>query len=145
MGGEMIRSFAGENRFLSNFFPAEVVLDRISYRTIEHAYQAAKSIDPLVREQIQKAPSPGKAKALGKKLDIRTNWEEIKIGIMRDLIQQKFANHELRERLIATQGEIIEGNTWGDTFWGVCDGKGRNILGILLMEEREKLLKGEKS
>ena len=47
---------------------------------------------------------------------------------------------ELGEKLKATgDGQIVEGNTWGDTFWGVCGGRGQNWLGRLLMERRALL------
>tara|TARA_Y100000296_G_scaffold19348_1_gene23079 strand:+ start:3287 stop:3481 length:195 start_codon:yes stop_codon:yes gene_type:complete len=64
---------------------------------------------------------------------------------MNSLVWQKFSqNKELKENLIATAGrELIEGNTWGDTYWGVCNGKGQNILGIILTRIREELLSNE--
>ena len=59
---------------------------------------------------------------------------------MRDLLRQKFAREPLRSQLLATgEAKLIEGNHWGDTFWGVCRGQGENHLGMLLMKAREEI------
>jgi predicted NAD-dependent protein-ADP-ribosyltransferase YbiA (DUF1768 family) len=59
---------------------------------------------------------------------------------MWEILQAKFAQHpDLVAKLIATEDEeIVEGNTWNDKFWGVCDGEGMNHLGIMLMAIREE-------
>ncbi len=136
-----IKEFQGEHRFLSNFWPAEVELDGIKYPTIEHAYQAAKTLDEERRKVIQAQTTPGEAKRAGRKVKIRPDWEDVKIGIMLDLVRQKFTNNvKLRNRLLATgDEELIEGNTWGDTFWGRCKGIGQNNLGKILMKIRKEL------
>jgi len=130
--------------FLSNFYPAEVELDGGIYRTVEHAYQAAKTLDLVERRQIQKARTPGVAKKMGRGISIRTNWEDIKVSIMYQLVKQKFTNHPLlMEKLLDTEdAELIEGNDWGDLFWGVCNrrGYGFNHLGRILMKVREEAL-----
>ena len=76
-------------------------------------------------------------------MDLREDWETVKIDVMRDVLKSKFSlNSELREKLIATGDvELIEGNHWNDRFWGVCRGKGQNHLGKLLMELRKILKK----
>jgi hypothetical protein len=68
-------------------------------------------------------------------------WEESKVRVMHGLVLQKFTRHpELGEQLLATRGrELIEGNTWGDRFWGVCGGQGQNYFGHILMEVRAYL------
>ena len=140
-GGPKIDEFHGENRFLSNFHPSTVGFEGKEYPSVEAAYQAAKTLDTDVREQIRLAPTPGKAKRLGRKLDIRDNWDDIKIGVMENLVRQKFSNNpELREMLLNTADkELIEGNHWGDIFWGVSKGIGKNNLGIILMKVRDEL------
>ena len=67
--------------------------------------------------------------------------EEVKDQIMYEIVLNKFSqNEELREKLIATGDEYLaEGNTWHDTYWGVCNGKGKNKLGKILMQVREEL------
>jgi ribA/ribD-fused uncharacterized protein len=140
----VIESFRGEHRFLSNFYPARVCYDGWWFPTVEHAYQGAKTEKPDERTQILEAPTPGKAKQLSRGISIRHDWEDVKVEIMRNLVFQKFNNHsELKEKLLATgKTKLIEGNTWGDKFWGMCNGEGENWLGKILMEVREELRNG---
>ena len=72
---------------------------------------------------------------------MRTDWEQIKVGVMKDLVLQKFTKHkELKEKLLATGDAYLEEtNTWNDIFWGVCKGKGQNHLGKILMEVRKEI------
>lgn len=136
----MILSFSGVHRFLSNFHQCVVVLDGIKYPSVEHAYQAAKTLDLLIRNEILLCPTPAAAKRMGKLFAIRPDWDQVKLGIMEDLLKQKFEHQNLKLALLATEDqEIIEGNYWNDTFWGVCKGKGANHLGRLLMKVREEL------
>lgn len=136
----MIEKFSGDCRWLSNFWPVLVELDGLNYPSVEHAYQAAKTLDVEKRKEIQLAVMPSMAKMLGKKLKIRSDWEQIKIDVMYGLLQQKFAVGILRTQLKLTGSqELIEGNHWNDTFWGVCKGKGENHLGKLLMKVRAQL------
>lgn len=136
-----VGGFFGEYRFLSNFWPAQVHFEGEAYPTVEHAYQAAKSLDSDIREEIRGVKQPGKAKKLGGRFEVRPDWERIRVGVMRDLVGQKFRVHaELGQRLLATgEAELIEENSWGDTFWGVCEGEGENRLGRILMEVRQEL------
>lgn len=138
---DSILGFNREYRFLSNFYPATVEFDGLEYASTEHAYQAAKTTDPAERRRIRESQKCGDAKRLGKQVKMRTDWEQIKIGVMKDLVLQKFTKHkELKEKLLATgDAHIEETNTWNDTFWGVCKGKGKNWLGKILMEVREEL------
>lgn len=136
-----IDRFAGEFAFLSSFYPCEVALGGVAYPSVEHAFQAAKTDDRGERKRIRRAPTPGQAKRLGRRLTLRPGWECERVQVMRVLVLQKFARHaELRERLLATRGrELVEGNDWGDRFWGVCGGAGQNRLGHILMEVRAYL------
>jgi ribA/ribD-fused uncharacterized protein len=138
MDKDVIGEFQGKYRFLSNFHPSEIHYDGIIYPTVEHAYQAHKSAVPEARQGIADAKTPGDAKRMGKKVHMRANWDLIKRSIMFDLVLLKFATHpDLRKKLLATdEAELIEGNTWGDVWWGVCNGNGRNELGKILMEVR---------
>ena len=135
-----IDSFSGQHRFLSNFWMCAVVFDNATYPSVEHAFQAAKTLDRDARKAIRNADSPAKAKRLGRAANLRSDWEEIKIGTMRELLKKKFGTEPLKSKLLKTgTAQLIEGNWWGDHFWGVCDGKGENHLGLLLMEIREEL------
>lgn len=135
-----ILEFQGENRWLSNFWPAAVRLDGDSYPSIEHAYQAAKFCVGPDRLPFLSCTA-GQAKRLGRSKPARPEWEYVKVATMRELIAQKYAaGTPLGRRLLSTGDcNIVEGNTWGDVFWGVCGGKGQNLLGVLLMEQRARL------
>lgn len=136
----IIGPFQGEYAFLSNFYQAPVEFEGIVYPTVEHAFQAAKTVDQEERRRIAALPTPGEAKRAGRKLKIRKDWENIKLHIMHELVQQKFRHPALRELLLATGDRpIVEINTWNDTFWGVCEGVGQNHLGRILMAVREEL------
>ncbi len=139
--------FAGEYRFLSNFWRAEVTFDGVKYPTVEHAYQAVKSRDADARDLIASSPTPGGAKRAGQELTVRDDWETIKVPVMAGLVAEKCATHpELATLLLNTDGmPIVEGNSWHDTFWGCCsceehDGAGENHLGTILMSVRAALI-----
>lgn len=135
-----VESFTGQYRWLSNFWPSSVLLDGRYYATVEHAYQAAKTVDSTERSTVALADSPGRAKARGRKVTLRADWDLVKLRIMEELLVQKFATEPLSTLLLATgDAELIEGNTWGDRFWGVCRGDGANHLGRLLMKIRAEL------
>ncbi len=140
-----IECFREEYRFLSNFWPAEVRFEGIAYPTVEHAYQAAKTLDIKEREWFAALPRPGKAKIAAGKRPIRIDWPEVRVGIMTELVRKKFTRHaDLAAKLLATgDAEIIEGNAWGDTFWGVCEGVGENNLGRVLMAIRAEIRAAE--
>lgn len=136
-----ILGFDGDNAFLSNFYPANVEFERHLYPTAEHAYQAAKSIDPRVRLEFLGVISPSKAKKLGRTLELRSDWETVKYDIMLQIVFDKFLrNKELRQKLVATAGKYLEEtNHWGDTVWGVdaTTNIGTNWLGMILMDVRK--------
>ena len=140
-----ITEFQGEYRWLSNFWPAVVLLDGHTYPSVENAYQAAKLTWPAQRAPFRTCTA-GQAKRLSRTLPLRVDWEVVKLPVMRSLIQQKFSpGSTLGGKLLATGSrELVEGNKWGDVFWGVCRGRGQNHLGKLLMEQRAVLLAAEK-
>jgi hypothetical protein len=137
----MILEFNKEYRFLSNFYPATVELDGLEYNSTEHAYQAAKTNDPAERRRIRESQKPADAKKLGKQVKMRTDWKQVKFAVMEDLVRQKFTKHkELKEKLLETDDMYLEeGNSWRDVVWGVCNGKGQNHLGKILMKVRNEL------
>lgn len=134
-----IYSFTGEYSFLSNFFPTFLVSEGITYTSLEAAYQAAKTTDVRARKAIS-ALSAAQSKVIGRNLMLRPDWESIKLEVMERLLILKFTDPFLSEKLKDTGDvELIEGNTWGDTYWGVCNGVGENNLGKLLMKIRKQL------
>lgn len=136
-----IYGFDGIYRFLSNFWFCPIEFGGLIYKSSEHAYQAAKTIDLQERLKIQNCDTAARAKKLGKKLKVRENWDQIKLGIMEELVRQKFTNNEdLKFKLLNT-GELYleETNGWSDFYWGVCKGVGENYLGKILMKIRDEL------
>ena len=137
-----IAGFFGEYRFLSNFWHADINILGIPYMNVEAAYQASKSHDITIREQFSRL-GPKEAKARGRKIQIDGVWNDItKATNMELCLRSKFLIPDLKDKLIATgSAELIEANTWGDRFWGKCEGQGQNILGKILMELREELIR----
>lgn len=135
-----IKGFFNEYRFMSNFHFVEVEYEGMKYRTTEHAYQAAKFADPVMRYTIQQLLRPGDARKYGQAKGMREDWDQVKYDIMYDLNLQKYANPELGRLLLATGDAYLEEtNWWGDVYWGVCKGVGQNNLGKILMNIREEL------
>lgn len=135
-----INSFHGEFRWLSNFWPCGILYEGVQYPSTEHAYQAAKMLTQELKLEIAKLDSPGKTKRFVRGLVIRSDFHANKLQIMEDVLRLKFSNRKLAVKLILTKDrQLIEGNTWNDTFWGVCNGVGDNNLGKLLMKIRSEL------
>lgn len=137
---KIIDSFHGEYAFLSNYYDSPIFYDGILYPTVEHAFQAAKTTVFIQRIIIANKKTPGQAKCAGRKVTLRDNWDDIKLYIMKELIILKFTNPKLKSALLNTKdAELIERNTWNDTYWRICNGIGENHLGKILMEVREML------
>jgi ribA/ribD-fused uncharacterized protein len=114
------------------------------YRTLEHAYQAAKTTDQGWRDRIAAARTPGAAKRLGRQVPLRPRWDMVKLTVMQVLLRLKWSREPFRSRLLGTAGPLVEMTTWHDTFWGTCtcprhNGRGSNHLGRLLGETRTAL------
>ena len=136
----MIKEFKGKYRWLSNFALCEVELnDGFTYPSVENAYQASKSLLKNEREKFTFL-TPGQAKRAGKKVTQRDDWDYLKAFIMYNLNKQKYSKEPFKSKLLATgDEEIQEGNHWGDTFWGICNGEGENHLGKIIMDIRSEL------
>jgi ribA/ribD-fused uncharacterized protein len=137
-----IYGFFAEYRWLSNFHQSFTFVEGIAWQSVEHAYQASKTMNTYERSLFQML-TPAQAKRFGKEITLRQDWEAVKIKVMYDCLKAKFCGPDpecaaLMKRLKET-GKLYleETNYWGDTFWGVCDGKGTNILGKLLMCVRD--------
>lgn len=137
---EQILGFEGEHRFLSNFYPCRVTYEGQPYLSSEAAFQAAKSIDPEVRKGFMYVTA-AESKKMGRQVALRPDWDQVKEQVMYDILMDKFTRHDyLRLSLIKTGNAFLEEtNTWGDTYWGVCGGVGKNRLGALLMNVRDRL------
>lgn len=141
---DCIDRFRGEYEFLSNFYPAKLAFDGVVYENSESAYQAQKLADPNAREQFTHRYAD-EAKRMGQKVNIREDWDQVKLECMRNIVEAKFTqNPRLAKRLVETGSrELVEGNHWGDTYWGIDlrSREGENNLGRLLMELRERFQK----
>ena len=138
----MIDKFDGDYAFLSNFYYSPFMFQGRQYPTVEHFFQAhkAKTYEDFISVLVE--PSPKGAKQVGRKIKMREDWDAVKDTIMLEGLRAKFSIKGLREKLLATgDEELIEGNHWHDTYWGVCNGIGKNKLGKMLMQVREEIRK----
>ncbi len=128
--------------FLSNFFEAPVTFDGLTYGSAEAAFQAQKCLTEEEKLPFTEA-RPSRSKGMGRRVKLRPDWEQVKVGLMEEIVRAKFTqNEDLKQRLLATgEKHLAEGNTWGDTFWGVDlrSGRGENHLGRILMRVRDEL------
>lgn len=118
------------------------------FKSVENAYMFAKN--PNNEEWLNKclSMSPGDVKKASKLISIREDWDSVKLSIMYELLKQKFTQEPFRTNLIETRNEnIVEGNRWNDTFWGVdiknTPNVGENWLGRLIMDIRTKIKNGK--
>lgn len=139
----MIDRFLGEYDWLSNFYPCEVTYKGKKFPSVENAYQCAKLDTSYERDMTSdlQSCSPGQAKRLGSKYGRNCGvWQSYKLVVMKDLLDQKFGKPDFARLLLNTGDQkIIEGNNWGDTFWGICNGRGANHLGCMIQEIRTQL------
>jgi ribA/ribD-fused uncharacterized protein len=147
----MIDKFEGRYRFLSNFYPCKIEHKGINYPSVEHYYVAMKVTEMQLidgkyytaadfREMLARIKEPGDVKKLGQRIKVRKDWDDKKLEFMNWGVRQKFKDETLSEMLLSTgDQELIEGNWWKDYFWGVCNGKGENHLGKILMTVREEI------
>lgn len=128
------------HNWFSNLEPFSIEIDGIIYPSVENYYQSQKTLDLDKRKQFENC-NPYYAKKLGKTLTIRPDWEQVKFDVMEKALRIKFTkNTEYGQKLMQTEGEIVEWNNWGDKIWGkTLDGKGENRLGKILMKIRDEL------
>jgi len=130
----MISGFRGKYRFLSNFY------DWGGCCTAEHHYQAAKATNERDADWVRNAKTPAEAKKRGRQIPVRSDWDEVKLQVMEDVVREKFQDKILQGLLLETgDQELVEDNWWGDTFWGTCKGTGENHLGKILMKIRKEI------
>lgn len=135
--GETVDGFRGEYWFLSNFYPTNFEFEGMKFTNAEAAFQACKCPESAWR--FEGIDGRG-AKELGRWVQLRKDWLNIRLSVMEAVLRAKFANPELAAKLKATGNtKLVEHNTWNDKFWGVCNGEGVNQLGKLLMKIRAEL------
>lgn len=135
-----VRGFIGEYRCLSNFSNHSVTYKGIKFDNSESAFQAQKVSDDNVKMEFSHL-APAQAKAKGKHVNLITNWEKIKDTIMYEIVLAKFQQNEDIKQILLSTGDayLEETNTWRDYYWGVCNGRGENKLGKILMRVRKEL------
>lgn len=144
-GGQVIDFFGGEHAFLSNFHISPVEVDGQVYPSGEHAFQALKATNEQDRRLIQEAHSPAQAKRIGRRIAMRSDWATERDRAMARVVEAKFGDTDLAVRLLETGDAcLIEGNDWGDAYWGACRDHagswvGENRLGQILMALRARL------
>lgn len=142
----MITSFKGKYRFLSNFYNCEIKYLGYTYPNSEAAFQAQKFSDEKDKLKIARMKNPLSAKRKGLEADLPKNWDELSIKHMRDILEIKFKDPVLAEKLKETKPEVlVENNYWHDNKWGSCtceqckNIEKQNLLGNILMEIRDSL------
>lgn len=128
--------------WMSNFHSSPIVEQGLTFRSVEHLYQYARTRDADARRRILHTPSAATARSIGRNAPQRPDWEQIKVEVMRKALRLKFRQHpDLAAKLLATRGECIEHYCPWEThsFWGVGCIDGANTLGLLLEQIRDEL------
>lgn len=135
--------FHEENYFLSNFFPCKIKIGDLTFTNSEAAFHSFKD---LSRQKEFEKLDAGDSKRLGRKVNLREDWDEVKDSIMEIILIEKFKQNErLKEKLLKTDAILTEWNYWHDNYWGVCkciecqDIIGQNKLGKILMKIKGNL------
>lgn len=141
-----IPGFFGRHRWLSNFYKVEILADNVLYPSVEHAFQAAKTLDPFQRQRICAQPDAAAAKRIGRQVSLRRDWNAISLTVMLELLRCKFDHPQLAAALLDTGDRYLaELNSWNDRIWGVVSTgngvtvTGGNRLGLCLMQIRREL------
>ena len=110
------------------------------YRTMQDRYGIKYPSD--LREVVS-TMSAKEAKKFGREIplteDMLKEWNKEKRDVMFDIVEAKFQqNKDLAKKLKQTSDrKLIEGNSWGDKYWGVYNGEGENNLGKILEQIRD--------
>lgn len=141
-----IESFRDEYFFLSNFYNSKINVFGLTFENGEAAFQSQKTLDKDIQKKFCSL-NPTESKKMGRMVNLRKDWESIKMDVMEEVIRAKFSqNEELKNKLLQTGDRYLEeGNTWGDKIWGTVNGSGANLLGQILMKIREEFKELEKN
>ena len=127
----------------TNFSRHGFELDGKWWTTSEHYFQAQKFAGTLQAEEVRQLPTPREAFNLTRSLkdSVRTDWLNVRDSVMLKAVERKFeSNADIQTILLSTGDALLVENSPVDSYWGCgADGKGKNMLGKILMEVREKL------
>ncbi len=144
----MISRFRYQYEFLSNFYKSLIIYKGRKYQTAEHLLQSFKTKGLREKAKIRRAVGPSEAKALGRAVLLRSDWEKVKDRLMAKVVKLKFEQNRgiLFELFDTAPQELVEGNYWHDNYWGNClcnrcsKIQGYNALGKILVEYRDNNL-----
>lgn len=146
--GDIIKEFLEQNKYCINWFSNMVILDDAikydgnTYNSVENFYQAMKTLDKNERKKISLL-NPYSSKQYVKKIEIRSDWKDIKLKVMEFGLRKKFKKGSTwLEKLKSFPYDIIEYNNWNDKFWGVCvfTDEGENHLGKIITKIKSEYL-----
>lgn len=137
----MIDRFDGDYQFLGNFYSIPVTYDMMSFLSVGHAYAAAKTDNRNERNHIAHLGTAREVIGYSRKLKAREGWLEMRVGIMKELLRQKFSYPAMQRKLLSTGTQKLSYGNSPDEFWGIIErtGRGTDMLGQLLMEIRQEM------
>lgn len=142
---EPVKFYSVNDEFgeFSNFADFPIVIDSKRWPTSEHYFQAMKFDDRAYSEKIRKTPKAFMAAEMGRdrSIKIKRGWDNMRLNVMTTAVRAKFNQHpELANLLLSTGARKIIEHTENDDFWGDGgNGKGKNMLGVILMKIRAEL------
>lgn len=138
---KIILGFDGEYKFLGNDYPCSVVAWGVNFPSVDHAYQAGKTTSQSERELIRSRPTALAAWQAGQALRRHRHWHSERVKLMISLLKIKFADPELKGKLLATGGAELVFIHYKDSWWGRLSYHtpplGGNRLGIALQDVRK--------
>lgn len=138
-----------KRNWFSNMFPLDegFMYQGIRYNTVENFYVAMKVEKTNIAERRKiAAMNPYQAKKYGQTIQLRSDWDTLKLEVMKYALHQKFApGTSWRKKLDATTEDVlVEDNNWHDNYWGACscsrceNKKQYNYLGQMLTQIRNE-------
>lgn len=97
--------------------------------------------DKAFQARLADSVDPADAKKWGRKVKLRSNWDQVKYDVMIEVCYAKFSqNPELRDLLLSTGDRVLHEDC-PDPWWGGGPNypQGRDLLGKALMKVRSRL------
>jgi ribA/ribD-fused uncharacterized protein len=127
------------NGFMSNFYPSPFEAEGHMWPTVEHYFQAMKTLDKSKWSEFAALDDPLKTKKMGRKVALRSDWEDVKVEVMNNALRYKFKqNPLLLKLLLETNDKVLHEDSPYDFVWG-WQNNGKDLLGKCLMKVRDEL------